>query len=70
MIPPGPEPLALDASLRGGLLLEEVERELADGGEILCGVALAGAGVVFTECDIEDPVELILDAPVPEPEAQ
>ena len=64
MIPPGPQPLGLDAPLRGRLLLEEVERELADGGEVLGGVGLPGAGVVLAEGDVEDPVELVLDSPV------
>jgi hypothetical protein len=64
MVPPCPKPLALDAPLRGRLLLEEIEGELADGGEVLGGVPLAGTGVVLSKGDVEDPVELVLDSPV------
>ena len=64
MIPTRSEPLRLDAAFRRSLLLEEVERELADHAEVLCGVSLAGTHLIFAEGDIKDPVELVLDAPV------
>ena len=47
-----------------GAGFEEVECPVPQGGEILGGVAGAGAAWVFAEDDVEHPVELVLDAPV------
>ena len=47
-----------------GVGLEEVERPAAQGGEVLGGVAGAGAALVFAEEDVEHLVELVFHAPV------
>src|SRR4051812_11909664 len=44
---------------------DEVEGDLAQEGEVAGGGAIAHATVVLTEGDIEDPVQRVLDAPVP-----
>src|SRR5687768_10910114 len=44
--------------------LEDVEGELSDDGEVLGAMILAGAAGVLVEQHIEDPVEIVLDAPM------
>ena len=53
----------LDGSLVGGGA-DEVEGEMPDGGHVSGAVALAQAGEVFGEGDVEHPVEAVLDCPV------
>ena len=48
-----------------GAVAQEVEAEDAEGGEVARGVAEAGAAGVLAEDDVEAPVALVLDAPVP-----
>ena len=44
--------------------LDALEGDFAQEGEVLGGEALAGAGGIFQEGDIQMPVELVLDGPV------
>src|SRR5215216_1002115 len=44
--------------------LEDVEGELSDDGEVVGAMILAGAAGVLVEQHIENPVEVVLDAPV------
>ena len=44
--------------------LDALEGDFAQEGEVLRGEALAGAGGIFQEGDIQMPVELVLDGPV------
>ncbi len=46
------------------MLLDKVESEVAQHREVLGGIARTDAALVLVESNVEDPVELILDAPV------
>ena len=43
---------------------EDVEGQLSDDGEIGRSVVLSGSGLIFSEQDVELPVEVIFDLPV------
>ena len=43
---------------------EDIERQLSDDGEIGGPVLLSGSGLVFSEQDVELPVEVVFDLPV------
>ena len=45
--------------------LDNLQRQLPDRGQVQCGDAPAGEARVLVESDVEMPVELVLDAPVP-----
>src|SRR5688572_8257396 len=47
-----------------GVRAQDVERDSPDDGQVLGGVILSGACVVFVEDDIERPMQLVLDAPM------
>ena len=64
LVPAGLEALGLDPGLRRGVLVEEVEGDVAQDGEVLGGVAGPDAALVLAEGDVEHPVEAVLDAPV------
>ena len=53
----------MDRLSRGGA--DEVEGEVADGGHVPGAMALAEAGLVVGEGDVEHPVQAVLDRPVP-----
>ena len=60
-----PEAPELDALFRRiGILAEQVPDDVAESGAALRGIARAGAVRVLPESDIQDPVELVLDAPM------
>src|ERR1044071_8666248 len=61
--PSGMEHLVAHA-LRPGRCLQDVDCELAQDGEVLGGMIFAGAAGVCGEQDIEDPMEIVLDAPM------
>src|SRR6185437_8055712 len=61
--PSGMEHLVAHA-LRPGRCLQDVDCELAQDGEVLGGMIFAAAAGVFGEQDIEDPMEIVLDAPM------
>ncbi len=44
--------------------LEQVQGDAGQAGEVLGGVALADAAVVFAEVDVQAPVQVVLHAPV------
>jgi hypothetical protein len=46
-------------------LTDEVEGEMPDGGHVSGAAALADARLVVGEGDVEDPVQTVLDRPVP-----
>ena len=64
MVPAGREALVLDADLLGALLLEEIERNVVEDGEIFGRSASADAGLILMHGDVEDPVETVFDGPV------
>ena len=64
MIPAGDFLLGADAALLGGVLAQEVEGEVAQGGQIGGGMAGADAALVLAQGDVEHPVEGVFDAPV------
>lgn len=43
---------------------DEIEGDASQHGEVEGGVVGSGAGVVFVENDIHDPMQLVLDAPM------
>ena len=54
----------MDAALVGRIEAEEVEDEAADDGQIGAGVFGSGAHLVIVECDIEAPMDAVLDCPM------
>ena len=64
MVPGGIEAFSLDAAFAGFLLLEHIESDAVEQGEVLRGVARAFAAEVFAEADVEHPVQFVFDAPV------
>lgn len=63
-IPGGLQASSLDALALDGLLTQEVEGNVAEHGDVLGRVAGPDAALVLVEGDIEDVVQLILDAPM------
>src|SRR3954470_10519417 len=64
VVPSGGLALALEAGLQCGVGASEVERDLAEQGQVPDRVALAYSARVFVETDIEYPVEPVLDRPM------
>src|SRR3954454_3767119 len=64
VVPSGGLALALEACLQCGVGAREVERDLAEQGQVPDRVALAYSARVFVETDIEYPVEPVLDRPM------
>src|SRR5260221_9607999 len=58
------ETLGLDAAPGGRLLLEEVEGQAAQHGEVLGGVADAHPALILTKGHVEQPVDLVFNAPM------
>src|SRR3954468_19909407 len=64
VVPGGRLALALEAGLQRGVGAREIERDLAEQGQVPgCG-ALAHPARVFVETDVEYPVEPVLDCPM------
>src|SRR6476661_9922623 len=63
VIPLGLEHFVADAR-RTGCGLQDVEDQLTDKGEIFRRVILAAAAGVLVKQDVENPVKVVLDAPV------
>src|SRR6266542_2902161 len=58
---------ALDFSLQGrvvGMTANDVEGEPSQGGEVLRGIVLSGPVGVLGKDDVEDPVQVVFDAPM------
>ena len=64
MVPGGIEAFSLDSAFAGFILLEQIESDAVEHGEVLRGVAGAFAAEVFTEAYVEHPVQFVFDAPV------
>ena len=62
-VPGGFQPFVSEAGF-GLVLLEEVEGELGEDGEVLSGHLAPFALLVLAESHVERPVELVLDLPV------
>src|SRR3954467_14966615 len=56
--------LALEAGFQRCVGAREVERDLAEQGQVPGGGALAYAACIFVEPDVEYPVEPVLDRPM------
>ena len=65
MVPGGDFLFGADAALFGGVLAQEVEGHVAQGGQMGGGVAGAHAAFIFAQGDIEHPVEGVFDAQWP-----
>ena len=63
-VPAGEQAFAGNATLTRFLLFEAVERDVAQDGEILRGLVLALSAFIFTEGNVECPMQRVLDAPM------
>ena len=64
MIPAGDFLFGADAALFGGVLAQEVEGHVAQGGQIGGGMAGAHAAFILAPGDVEHPVPGVFEAPV------
>ena len=62
-VPASLQPLAMRAD-SGGLLLEEVDSDVAQSGKVLSAMSFAHTAFIFTKADVEHPMKAVLDAPV------
>ena len=62
-VPASLQPLAMGADA-GGLLLEEVDSDVAQPGTVFSAMSFAHPAFIFTEADVEHPMKAVLDAPV------
>jgi hypothetical protein len=58
------ESFSLDSSVGGLVVLEDVEGDAIEEGEVLRGVSCSFSAEVFAEADIEHPMQLVFNAPV------
>src|SRR5262245_39235941 len=63
IVPGGAELLAADATL-AAVLAEQRDGDAAQRSQVLCGGAVLEPAVVFSEDDVEHPMQAVLDAPV------
>ena len=52
------------AGLTAAIGGDEVESDFAEQGEVAGGGAMAHSAIIFSEGDIENPMQAVLDAPV------
>src|SRR4051794_21456986 len=64
VVPGGGFALALEAGFQRGVGAREVERDLAEQGQVPGGGTLAYSTGIFVETDVEHPVETVLDCPM------
>lgn len=64
LVPSGPETLGLDPHLGCFLLLQQVEGDMSQGGEVLSAMLLADSTLVFTECYVQDSMQAIFYLPM------
>lgn len=64
LIPASLELFGLDTEFSGCFLLEQVERDVAQDGEVVWGVVFADTAVIFAKGDVEYPVQFVFGAPV------
>ena len=62
--PSGFEALTLEASFEGSLLLQQIEGDLAQDGQVWGAVILADATVIFSKGDVQSPMQVVFDAPM------
>src|SRR5580700_7230216 len=62
VVPSGLEHFMADAG-RSWCCLQDVDGELTDDGEVFRGMILAATAGVLVEQNVEDPVQVVLDAP-------
>ena len=63
LIPGSAEAFGAHTAL-GRLVAQEIEGEVSQDGEVLSGMARPHTAVVFAEGDVQDPVQLVLNAPM------
>src|SRR5437868_2567433 len=63
-IPASQEAFGLDAALRGVLLAQEVEGDVAQYAEIVRPVPHPHAALILAEGDVEDPMQAVFDSPM------
>ena len=63
-IPTSVKSFGFDPHLQGGLLVEQVEGEATEKGEIARGMVFANATLVFPKSDVQDPMQSIFNVPV------
>ncbi len=61
--PSGAQDFVLERHL-GGVCLKHVEGRLSQDGKVLGAMAQEGPRLVLTECDVEAPMQVVLDGPV------
>ena len=64
LIPSGGLALALDPDLQARILLQEIQRQAAQNGEVLRTMVDAHPAVILPEGNVQHPVEAVLDLPV------
>ena len=64
MVPASDFLFAAHSALFGGVLAQEVEGQVPEGGEVGGGVAGAHAAGIFAQGDVERPVPGVFEAPV------
>ena len=64
MIPTSLETLAFEPPFQRGVLLKQIECDMAQHGEILGSMALTNAAIVLTKGDVEHPMEAVVNRPV------
>lgn len=65
MIPARVELFAADSTFLGSLLFEEIESQAAEGGHVLRGVSSPGSALILPRLHVQNPVELVLNSPMP-----
>ena len=64
LVPPGVEPLALDAHFQGSFVFQQVVPNLLQHGYVLRAVILAHAAAGLPERSLQSPAQRVFDAPV------
>jgi hypothetical protein len=54
----------MNTDLGSFLLLEHIDGHVAQDGEVFWGMVLADSAHIFAKCDVQDPVETVLNAPM------
>ena len=64
VVPCSLESFVLDAELDRIVLLEEIEGNATEDSEVFCTIPLTQAGLIFSEGEVEHPMETIFDLPM------
>jgi hypothetical protein len=65
VVPGGPLASGTHTICAGPVAADQVEGDLAHQSQIACRCAMAHPAVIFPEADVENPMQSVLDAPVP-----